>query len=374
MTIRSFHRFRFVFRVCTPIHIGSGQRYVSEYDFRVEDRPQAKLVRVIDINRALERITEAELTRFGDGKIASHLSPAVAKEMTLAELPVFGTRSVGKEILGAIRDGHGRLYIPGSSLKGWFRSALLDAWVTAHRDQALELVRRTVEDKSLKKSPAAELEEAAFSVDVRKAEDAQFPNRDINRWVHISDAYFKNDMRAAACEVQVRSKSSRGKQSIPVWAECILPGSFFDAEVKFTVQDLSPWNELDEERKHLFGGDIINLLHDYSRHLIEAEEQYWSRHDQDVARRFRGALHGSNANTERPVYFPLGFGTGWLSKTIGRHLRSDPGLMRELLQRYALSRSKSPDPAAFPVGHRVVDGPAGWVPMGWVALAEVHPL
>ena len=345
-------------------------KYLRDYDFRVEGGPQAGQVRLVDIDRALELISEAELARLRDGRIAAGLGPGVAGRATRALLQVYGTRQVGSEVLGAIRDGNGQLYVPGSSLKGWFRSALLDAWVAGHRSQALDEVRQALARKQGRERAAAGLEEAAFKVDLPRTNGVQFPNLDINRWVHISDAYSRGGMQAGVCEIQVRSETSRGRQAIPVWAECILPGSEFAAEVKFSSAALFPWSSLDEERKRLFGNDVVGLLREHSRHLAEEEGQYWRRRDPAIGNGFEGALRGSSTG----VYFPLGFGTGWVSKTVGRHLRGDPGLMKGLLETYRLSRAKSPDPATFPVGHRVVDGPGGWLPMGWVALKEVAQL
>lgn len=373
-SVDSWSRFDIELEVRTPLHIGGGLQYQRDYDFIVETLPgQGPVVRLFDVDAALELMGDEELERVRNGAIAAALPAGLYRRATRALLAIHGTRNVGQEVHAAIRDGEGRLYLPGSSLKGAFRSALLDAYARAHIEQVLRLVREITRNPGSRERAARRLENEAFSVDLRgtrPGDDA--PNRDVNRVFRIGDAYPIGELEVVAAEVQVRSSSARGQQRIPIWVEALAPGSRFMAELTLPPRDFSPWNELDDERKQLFGNDLLACLRTWGDTLAEVELNYWRRTDLDVARRFEGAIYRAGTATARPLaVFPLGLGTGWLSKTIGTHIRAAPGgrdLMQQLITAFQLSRSRSPDPQTFPVGHRLIDSPGGPLPMGWVAI------
>ncbi len=363
MTQPRLLRFRLTVRVLTPVHIGSGIRYHRDYDFRDEG---GKQVRLVDVDRALELLPEQEIPRIADGRIAAALSGQLLERATRAVLPVYGTRAVGQDLLGFIRDGMGRVYLPGSTLKGAFRSALLDAFAQQNRDTVRKLVRS---GGGSREQAARGIELEAFDVEIERTRRGNdFPNRDINRWLRLADAFPVSEPDMVASEVQVRSNSARGRQAIPVWVEAVSPGAAFSTTLTITPGEWSPWKELDPERKKLFGSNLLGVLQTWGAALREIELEHWRRHDPGVATNFEGKVPVGQ------IVFPVGFGTGWVAKTIGRHLRDDRELMRQLLERYRLSRSKAPDPANFPMGHRVVDGPGGWLPMGWVMVSEAQPV
>lgn len=366
-----FLRFRLTFKVCTPLHIGAGQTYLRDYDFRIEPGPQER-VRLIDVDRALELLDEREFEQVRDGQVAAKLPARHAAAATREVLPCWGSRRVGQDIHAFIRDGLGNVYVPGSTLKGAFRSALLDAWVARQPLPTVQqAVRGPMRDRPSRERAARLLEQAAFDVEVPNTRPgSDFPNRDANRWLRMSDAPFDSGPGLAAAEVQVRSSGSRGDQAIPLWVEAVTPGSTFRSELTLAPGSFSPWRELDRDRRSLWGDDLLGVLKRWGEALRSIEVDHWRRRDAAVASAFEGALSGSPYD----IYVPLGFGTGWTAKTVGRHLMRDRQLMADLLQVYKISRSKAPDPAAFPAGRRVVNTNGGWVPLGWVALTRVDQL
>ncbi len=360
-----FHRFRLTIETRTPLHIGSGLRYHRDYDFVVE----GTFVRLVDVDRALDSLPDADVNRMRDGRVAALLPAGQRDRYTRSLLQVHGSREVGQDLLGLIRDGNGAPYIPGSSLKGAFRSALLDEFLRQDPQLARRKARELLSRGHRREFVARDLESEAFDVELeRTSRNADAPNRDINRWLRISDAYPREQFQPIAAEIQVRSSSSRGQQAIPVWVEAIPAGVRFAAELSLTPESFAPWSKLDQTRRHLFGDDLLGVLQAWGAACRANELDYWRRVDSAVASRFAGAV------AEESRSFPLGFGTGWLSKTIGRHLRGDEQLLKELITKFGLSRSRSPDPKNFPMGHRVIDGPGGPVPPGWVEIVEVAPV
>lgn len=153
-------KYKFVFNTVGPVFIGSGQKLQKkEYIF---DKNKGR-VKVIDVNKMLGFICkDKNLMRdyeklmmssdknddlqsfFDDHKI----SEKDYKNWILRECNVKGNFN-GEDINTFVRDGRGEAYIPGSSLKGMFRTVIL-SYLIRHADEAYknEMRARVVEDLS----------------------------------------------------------------------------------------------------------------------------------------------------------------------------------------------------------------------------------
>ena len=153
-------KYKFVFNTVGPVFIGSGQKLQKkEYIF---DKNKGR-VKIIDVNKMLGFICkDKNLMRdyeklmmssdknddlqsfFDDHKI----SEKDYKNWILRECNVKGNFS-GEDINTFVRDGRGEAYIPGSSLKGMFRTVIL-SYLIRHADEAYknEMRARVAEDLS----------------------------------------------------------------------------------------------------------------------------------------------------------------------------------------------------------------------------------
>ncbi len=153
-------KYKFVFNTVGPVFIGSGQKLQKkEYIF---DKNKGR-VKIIDVNKMLGFICkDKNLMRdyeklmmssdknddlqsfFDDHKI----SEKDYKNWILRECNVKGNFN-GEDINTFVRDGRGEAYIPGSSLKGMFRTVIL-SYLIRHADEAYknEMRARVVEDLS----------------------------------------------------------------------------------------------------------------------------------------------------------------------------------------------------------------------------------
>lgn len=153
-------KYKFVFNTVGPVFIGSGQKLQKkEYIF---DKNKGR-VKIIDVNKMLGFICkDKNLMRdyeklmmssdknddlqsfFDDHKI----SEKDYKNWILRECNVKGNFN-GEDINTFVRDGRGEAYIPGSSLKGMFRTVIL-SYLIRHADEAYknEMRARVSEDLS----------------------------------------------------------------------------------------------------------------------------------------------------------------------------------------------------------------------------------
>ena len=153
-------KYKFVFNTVGPIFVGSGQNLKKkEYIF---DEKKGR-VKIIDVNKMLGFICkDKNLMRdyeklmmsgdknddlqsfFNDHKI----SEKDYKNWILRECNVKGNFN-GEDINTFVRDGRGEAYIPGSSLKGMFRTVIL-SYLIRHADEEYknEMRARVAEDFS----------------------------------------------------------------------------------------------------------------------------------------------------------------------------------------------------------------------------------
>lgn len=153
-------KYKFVFNTVGPVFVGSGQNLKKkEYIF---DEKKGR-VKIIDVNKMLGFICkDKNLMRdyeklmmsgdknddlqsfFNDHKI----SEKDYKNWILRECNVKGNFN-GEDINTFVRDGRGEAYIPGSSLKGMFRTVIL-SYLIRHADEAYknEMRARVSEDFS----------------------------------------------------------------------------------------------------------------------------------------------------------------------------------------------------------------------------------
>jgi len=118
-------RYRVILRTLSEIHIGDGQTLLREYDFTVH---QGRFYR-LSVSRLLQGYAEAELTpsvlerltRLPPGR---WLSPEDFRRKEWFLYALEGDPKVGA-VRSFIKDVHGRPYLPGSSLKGALRTAIL---------------------------------------------------------------------------------------------------------------------------------------------------------------------------------------------------------------------------------------------------------
>jgi CRISPR-associated protein Csm5 len=349
-------RFEVTLEVLTPLHIGTGEEMEPGADFVVEERASPRVAYVVDVDRALLALTAQEVAAIRNGRVAEALGERRRREFTARTVPVRGSGRVTRvRLLQRLPDGSP--YIPGTTVKGSIRTALLIALAAADR----RLLDAVPGDQGDARRAARTLEERAFAVQFPERR-ATFENRDLNRAVRASDFLPAGEAPTAFVSMsayRLGGVAGRG-QRIPIWCEAIEPGARFRGTVSIE-QDSPLWDAIAPDRRTLVQG-LFQTWDGAARRLIDAEAAAWARDSQPVAR-FLQSLR------QRAGHLAvLGWGSGWRSKTVG--LLLDAEKVRQVAQRYGLRRWQGRDfPHRFPVTRKLAAMPdGGLVPPGWVAV------
>ena len=341
-----------VIEVLTPVHVGSGNKLLMNLDFIVKGNiVKGNRVVILDTPKLFGYLIEKGYDAVDIAKV--ELKDLINKERIDVEnfkkyaLPFTG--AVKSEISEHIKTG-GKPYIPGSSIKGAIRTAVL--WYAVKNDKRLlDFAIKSLENKisrsrgrvtsKILKEADDDLERVVFGKEPRNTRN------DIMRAVRIGDSKPFKSLRV----YEVKVLGSRG---IGISAECIDGGK---AEVEIDV-DEEVLKNLDSEYKGLVKDvdTIAEITKEFSEALIEAELKY--NYFEKTKAEFRAVKKC------RGIVLRLGWGTGWYSKTIGLLLKTHTkfeGLRRKLgLGRNPRTKKVS---NKFPKTRKVtVDGkPLGWV-------------
>ena len=331
--------------VLTPVHIGSGDKLLMNLDFIVK----GNRVIVLDTPKLFDYLIERGYDAVDIAKV--ELRELIEKEGIDVEnfkkyvLPFTG--AVRSEISEHIKTG-GKPYIPGSSIKGAIRTAVL--WYAVKNDRKLlDYAIKSLESKvsrsrgkiaKILKEADDELERVVFGRD---------PRNDIMRAMRVEDSKPFNSLRV----YEVRVLGSRG---IGVSVECIEGGK---TEVGICVDD-SVLKSIDSNYKEFVKDfdTIAEITREFSEALIDAELEY--NYFEKTKAEFRAVKKCKG------MILRLGWGTGWYSKTIGLLLKTHPKF-ESLRRRLGLgwSRRTKRFYDIFPKTRRVtVDGK----PLGWVCI------
>lgn len=287
-----------------------------------------------------------------------------------------------------VRDAYGQPFAPGSSIKGFIRTAIMYSILKKMKSQQshqfelfVESIKRKLNEylraedwqrskpafkDSIKRNMAAQIENELMQkfnlpVPVSGGRGPTGPNRDFMRVLKVSDSTALSKEALTLQEVQILSLTGTGKEvylKTPLYAEVIPPG----AELSFSVT-------LDEPLLETFARqnkgnvpfeslrDVMQMIEDFARDIWGYEKDYWQK------------LTGPGVRNMRDFYSssPAGWRIGWGSGLVGASLLMllPVDLAREIRDALFMPRGD----AAFPKSRRAVmeDGIPRW-PLGWMTV------
>ncbi len=346
----------------TPLHIGTGQTLLKDFDYAVHNRRTYRL--------NLLRLAETLYDR--DPKLLDLLQARPPAELlNKVELSedsefvryVLAGEPEGRELREQIKDPQDRVYLPGSSLKGALRTVL--AW-HGWRSLGLPGLDRLVAREHPAKFAAQHVEQRIFGRD---------PNHDLLRALRIADSSpLANRGEGLRLEV-VKVWTERGA-GVPITVEAVSEGVRFSLEASVDGPLFSDW----AKRREGFHLPHPNWLQELGKiasqralERINEERRVWQHVLKSAAiNPYDRVDRATRAKMDaQQLGFPLqlGFGTGWCGMTIGTPLKEDPGF-RTVYQRFRLGRGPGKrgvvKPEDFPSSRRVVVRGADVLPLGWV--------
>ncbi len=299
------------------------------------------------------------------------------------------------EIREAIKDINHRPYIPGSTLKGAIRTALLweliDNENNTHYEKTLEELEELADQEPRgnprRETPAAPIEQRVLG---------ENPNRDLLRALQVSDT---TAIDLSGVEIgtawtvtldsngQLVKKIDNG-QEYKTFVEQLQPKQRLTFSIK-----IDEW-VLKEPASNQLGFDpsqgdalrnIAAACHWVTGDLIQRERKFFDDYHLPEIANFYDQLHRLNEKlTPGTFLLQIGWGTGYDSKTVAPLFtddENDPETAKELLndlrERFRLGGSRSKpgtyDWRAFPKTRRIFyRGQNPLSPFGWVKVSPIE--
>ncbi len=285
------------------------------------------------------------------------------------------------------RDGSGTIYIPGTSLKGVFRTAIL------YRLLNQDLEFRKSSNSRIGQDPEGEInkrrkfyseqwlqKEHLESFDLPGGKKGS-PNVDILRCLTVRDAYPVGPVRTQVVPIKFLSRLSNGTfywsqdrkhgKDLSIWVECVTEGTFrlemlwaadlyetfmsHNKGVAFPVSNLQ---------------DVLDAVREMNEALVKHELAFYGSAtgggNSDAPGAAKALLEWYKTLENQTLR--VGFGSGMLSTTVGLALEES---MRQKIRDACGSGRRPGDPA--PKSRRVwrrAQGDA--LPMGWLRLVEAN--
>ena len=376
--------------VLTPLHIGSGEELRQDLDY-IE---RSGIPLVVDRQRTLDALVSGDQV----------LDEILGSDWNLAELVKLSGQDFGYPLpmltgkaktpatfREQIKDAEFRPYVPGSSLKGAIRTALLAMWLQGQGAAFYSSLLPYWDDKkkgaSEKRSAfaAMQLVQKVFSGD-SPAREA--PNRDILRAMQVGDIRFQTaDLRLTDIRwlniVKDKGKEKAwwrdmpSKKSLDKWndasglyAETLMPDSIASFTLgwdRFLLSDLTQWNA------PIHSNDLLpkdfsalrKVLNDHARCILENEISFFDKYQAIAPKlQLQKVLNHLQQDSEG-AYLRLAWGSGWRSMTGDWLDTLSLSAMREL---YRLGRKNM----LFPKTRRLAVQGTPCLPLGWVRLGPWH--
>lgn len=395
--------------VLTPVHVGTGE-LLSPLEYTANGQE----VRIADLGRLFRR-DPARAEVIGQKLAAS--SPAQLRGMTVDGLltrqeladdalwryrlsgsaatlaAVAGARGKEHELRLASKTPDGRVYLPGTAIKGAFRTALIFAWSAASPEWARQFLER-------------ELKAGAANGTVQRVlyGARQDPNHDLLRALVVGDTTGAppSEVLQLAQErvmsAKIRADRSRGDgddeyKAFLVFLECLKPGEKLAASVRILRQLLDVRNTQvlgwSVQQRALNPQALCDAANQMSSEVCRWEQEYFGLvRGMDcggVIQFYRDLQAKLEAPPAHVAYLCLGRGAGWHKLTpgilIARHLslpeytnfRKKYGLAaieEERLRRNEHLRRFDRQDFVFPKSRKVIaEGERAVFPLGWVRVA-----
>lgn len=352
---------KLVLETISPIHIGAGERYSSS-EFIVKGN---EIIRV-DINKIYtllnEKNKEIFLEYLEDPRF--RLNDFISKiNISISEAKLYSANlktSIPTEIIENIKTGF-KGYVPGSSLKGAIRTAILSAFIGEKEVNELGKIF-TMRNPWQLNWEAEKFIERFFSEG-----RGQSSYSDFMRFVQISDFIpirnlcIYNIQSLEAEETNNWKWYGRNGRVVQSYLETIATGECLEGELHITYKEKIHQNiGLKGKSDILDVNEMKRLVYRFSNGIINHEIAFSKRYGIDFLLNFYENL--KNMNKERSPVIKLGQGSGYLATTIGLDLKKNPTVF-EFVRNSLRGKSYSFE---FPKTRKIVVEEK--MPLGWCRL------
>ena len=380
-------------QVITPVHIGSGET-LNQIDGCYANGSWYH----IDLDKVLEHPStnlNALTSEMADRNFRwqRHLQQhdADLSELSAYSLPCPQSPEE-VEIREAIKSVGNRPYIPGSTLKGAIRTALLGEMLSKSNlvyDQSLQQLETTIDrgarGNPRREQPGRRIESLAFGKD---------PNRDLLRALQVSDT---EPLESDALEIGMAwtvtlNRNDQLVQKIEGNREYKNFIQQFQSNQRLTFtlkidellfrkreKERLNFNDLQEEALQ----SIAKICRSETEKYTQDERDFFSHYKLlEIANCYDELIDLNNTLSEDEFLLQIGWGTGYHAQTVASLFTTDDedsrdDLWMDLRERFQLGESRSQrdeyDEREFPKTRRVLyRGRNPIAPLGWIKISPVE--
>lgn len=382
---------KYELQIVTPVHIGSGEAlnqidgcYANGIWYHI-DLDKVLAHPSTDLNALTSEMANRNF------RWQRHLQQYTSDLSELSAYSLSCPQSPEEvEIREAIKTAGDRPYIPGSTLKGAIRTALLEEILNESDDiydkslnQLETLIDQGPRGNPRREQPARRIESLAFGKD---------PNRDLFRALHVSDTMplGSDSLEIGMAWTVTLNSNNQLVQKIEGNRE------YKNFVQQFqTAQSLTFTLKIDEllfrerERERLSFNDlqektlrdIAEVCRSATAVLMDRDQEFFDYYNfSEIANFYDKLIHLNNNLPEGAFLLQIGWGTGYHAKTVTSLFANDgespDNLWMDLRERFKLGESRSQrghyDDREFPKTRRVLyRGQNPIAPLGWVKISPV---
>jgi CRISPR type III-A-associated RAMP protein Csm5 len=301
----------------TPVHIGSGNLLYNNSDFiseTIDDDPYLVVISEDKIGKLLgnrgEQFINLWLETIARKKdirnfIARFYQNAQVDDYAKRKILLFASINPNDTLKEIIHNGMGLPYIPGSSIKGAIRTAILASLESniPNKEQLID---------NYGKISAKKVEQQLFGNE---------PNSDIFRFIQVGDAYFEKETEIATrmVNLNITHQNFLKDRSKPQLVEAI--GQ--ESESEFHLKIAKGYFDFVNRTYRGLGNlpvsninDLFSLINIHTKKLVEKEIEYWNDIDktggEDYVSEMENILGKINAcENGRSCVLRIGHASGW---------------------------------------------------------------
>ena len=325
-----------------PVHIGSGER-LSNMEFQIKKDGQQNYLSVFNLDALLRWIgLQPNAERFASlltGLLENPKNGGLLKFIADYKVPLSSVESYAiqlaegvaahevREVLTFIKTAGNRVYLPGSSLKGAFRSALLRGALIQNGSLRVSAERAVLDGVQENRTNSNLIEAQVFvKPDIKPS---RWSNYDLNRMIIIRDSLpFEAQEALRLYAVRILSvgnqntlhwkQNPNGKGFTTLFVEMLQAGFSLTLPVVWQGYLLS---ELAGEIKQPDRESIFVFWNAYLRqvsmNLLQQERDFYQRYaKKDLEQWFEKRINQLQKSEENVCLLPLGWGSGYDAKTV----------------------------------------------------------
>lgn len=367
--------------ILSPVHIGTNQEkaWAKNIDFFYDSQQQKVfIVRQEDLYKALYEFGGAQELNTYAAKLAGgnlhDLKKFIPKQLSIHKLAYLSfdyPKEPGSEIKPLLRTGLGKPIIPGSSIKGGIRSAILSHLI-------LENPGFVQKEEHLGRKKGSKIFYNDQQLNAHYL--GKDPNHDLLRLLQVGDFEIANTGCHKTQTLNLYGNSWNVKQSVSNYLECAQVGQSSHSRIQISQTQLQHTKRkgIIQNTDILQPPQLFQIIHTHTRNLLQYEIEFWEEEVEeakvhnlvyDYLESLKNLREDIDAlDTQKACILRIAAGSGWGFMT-GAWAKDEKVLNDEKWDnlKYTLRHPRYVE-TPFPKSRKIVESgqPLGFIKLQWV--------